>query len=264
MFADIASGKHPFAKTLAEAERPMVIFGQSVLRRDDADAFKLAVAGMADRVRIFQDDWDGVNVLQLAAARTAALDLGVVPGPTKDYSDIKLMYLVDADDYEDASIPESAFVVYQGHHGEKGAARADVILPGTAYTEKSGTYVNTEGRVQRTTIATSAVGQARPDWQIIRALSEVLGHALPYSTLEEIRERIVDIAPHMQQLDEVAPPSLLSTWATGVPDATVSSIAAGPIAPAIDDFFMTNVICRASRNMAKASAEMPNSKNSYV
>lgn len=130
----------------------------------------------------------------------AALDIGYTPGVDKiRESSLKVLFLIGADEeaIEKSDLPENCFVIYQGHHGDRGANIADAILPGAAYTEKQATYVNTEGRAQQTLPAVSPPGQAREDWKIIRALSEIIGVPLPYDTLGDIRCRLGEIAPHL-------------------------------------------------------------------
>lgn len=140
-----------------------------------------------------RDGWNGFNVLHDTASTVAALDMGFVPFPGSTPSDAKYVYNLCSDDYADADIPADAFVVYQGHHGDKGAARADVVLPGAAYTEKLGTYVNFEGRMQQTRAAISAPGDSRDDWKIVRAVSEMLGVTLPYDTIEAVQGRLAEV-----------------------------------------------------------------------
>ena len=146
-------------------------------------------------------DWHGFNVLHTAAARVGALDLGFLPGAGGKAMDamlaggVDLLWLLGADEFDTGAIPAGCFVVYQGHHGDRGAARADVILPGAAYTEKSGTYVNTEGRVQRGFAATHPPGEAREDWKILRAFSQTIGLPLPYDDLPALRARLEQVNP---------------------------------------------------------------------
>ncbi len=153
-----------FAKVLAEAKRPMIIVGQAALARPDGAAVLAAAWRLAAQVGAFGAEWHGFNVLHTAAARVGALDLGFLPGPAGKPLDgmlgggVDLLWLLGADEFDTARIGADTFVVYQGHHGDRGAARADVILPGSTYVEKSGTYVNTEGRVQRTGKAVFAPG----------------------------------------------------------------------------------------------------------
>jgi NADH dehydrogenase (ubiquinone) Fe-S protein 1 len=139
--------------------------------------------------------WNGISVLQTATSNMAAHDIGFRQGVTPPASP-KFVYLLGADEFDESRIPRDAFVVYQGHHGDAGANRANVILAGAAYTEKTGTYVNVEGRVQRSYPSSTLIAQARDDWAIIRALSEVVGAPLPYDSLDAVRQRLVDVAPH--------------------------------------------------------------------
>ncbi len=198
------------------------------------------------------EDWNGFNVLHTAAARVAGLDLGLVPGEGgKDVAgildgaasgDIEVVYLLAADEIDTAKLA-NAFVIYQGHHGDAGAHVADIVLPGAAYTEKEGTYVNTEGRVQRGRRATFPPGDAREDWAILRALSEVLGKTLPYNNLGQVRARMVEIAPLLDQLEVVTP----SAWADF---GQAGSLDGGPFTSPITNFYMTDPISRASATMA--------------
>jgi NADH-quinone oxidoreductase subunit G len=230
----------------------MIIVGQGALTRDDGAAVLAAARSIADTTGMITEDWNGFNVLHTAAGRVAGLDLGLVPGEGgKDVAgildgavsgDIGVVYLLAADEI-DASKLANAFVVYQGHHGDAGAHVADVILPGAAYTEKEGTYVNTEGRVQRGRRATFPPGDAREDWSILRALSDVLGKTLPYDNLGQVRARMAEVAPVLDQLDIVE----ASDW-TGFGQAGSMDDAA--FATPITNFHMTDPISRASATMA--------------
>ena len=253
----IASGRHDFAKVLKSAARPMLIVGQGVLIRPDAAqvlglARKIAEGrGMIDE----KQGWNGFNVLHTAAARVGGLDLGFVPGPSgKDVSgilaaaeagDIEVVYLLGADEIDTGRLGD-AFVIYQGHHGDRGAHRADVVLPGAAYTEKNATYVNTEGRVQRTRLAVFPPGDGREDWTIIRALSEILGHTLPYDDLDQVRGRLAEANPAFQAVDEITKPR----WAAVGRDGEVT---AKPFESPVRNFYMTDPISRASPTMAECS-----------
>jgi NADH-quinone oxidoreductase subunit G len=160
--------------------------------------------------------------------------------------DLEVLYLLGADEIDMSALGD-ALVIYQGHHGDAGAHRADVILPGAAYTEKSATYVNTEGRAQRTRLALFPPGDAREDWTILRALSQVLGHALPYDTVTSLRARMGEISAHIKTLDEIAPAS----W----DDFGVAGALDGPaFATPIDNYYMTDPISRASETMAECTA----------
>lgn len=206
---------------------------------------------------IVRDGWNGFNMLHESASTVAALDIGFVPFP-QDYPEAKFVYNLGADDYDAEEIPESAFVVYQGHHGERGALRADVILPGAAYTEKAGTFVNFEGRPQQTRAAISAPADAREDWKIVRAVSEVAGPMLPYDSLDDVHERMASVSPTFKT-------SLLNkaqqgcTWLNGEYSKTLKGTIAGDaLHTSVKEHFMTDVVSRASQTMArvvKARAE---------
>jgi len=254
--AQIALGAHPFAEKLKAAKAPMVIVGQGALARVDG----AAVYALARKVGALcqREGWNGFNVLHTAAARVGGLDLGLVPaGKLKDTGAIldaaqagalDVVYLLGADEI-DAKRLGKAFVIYQGHHGDRGAHRADAILPGAAYTEKNGLYVNTEGRVQAGRLAAAPPGEAREDWKILRALSEAAQSKLPYDTLDGLRRALVKAHPGFARLGAIEP-AALAAWsgAAGEPEAT-------PFAYPIADFYMTDPVSRASATMAKCSAE---------
>ena len=249
---EIADGTHSFWEILKSAERPMIIVGQGALTHADGAAVLAAARKIADTTGMIAEDWNGFNVLHTAAARVAGLDLGLVPGEgDKDVAgildgaasgDIEVVYLLAADEIDTAKLA-NALVIYQGHHGDAGAHVADIVLPGAAYTEKEGTYVNTEGRVQRGRRATFPPGDAREDWAILRALSEVLGKTLPYNNLGQVRARMVEVAPLLDQLEVVTP----SVWADF---GQAGSLDGGPFASPITNFYMTDPISRASATMA--------------
>jgi len=157
----------------------------------------------------------------------------------------KVLLLLNADEIAPKSIPADAFVVYQGHHGDIGAQYADVILPGAAYTEKSATYVNLEGRTQNTRAAVPPPGVAREDWKIIRALSEYVGSPLPYDDTHALRERMYQIAPSLTRYDIVEPASMGAVGLKFVGDANKGSKSTGePLTNPIKDFYLTDVISR--------------------
>src|SRR6266403_5571840 len=176
----LATGDHPWAAVLRDAKNPMIVVGQGALARPDGARVLGAARRIAENSGLVREDWNGFNVLHHAAARVGGLDLGFVPGSGgRDVEgilagcksgDIEVLYLLGADEIDTGDLG-AAFVIYQGHHGDRGARRADVVLPGAAYTEKDGTYVNTEGRVQLARRAVFPPGEAREDWKILRALS---------------------------------------------------------------------------------------------
>lgn len=252
LIEQIASGKHPFAATLKAAKKPMLILGMGALSRHDGSAILAACRKLADATGMVKDGWNGFSVLHTAAGRVGALDLGFVPekggqgvkgildGASK--GDIQLVYLLGADEI-DVSRLGKAFVIYQGHHGDAGASRADVILPGASYLEKNATYVNTEGRVQRTRLAVFPPGEAREDWKIIRALAETIGIHMPYDNLSQMRSRLADINPLFAKTDVVE----AAAWGQF---GSEGSVADEPLKTAIANYYMTDPIGRASPTMA--------------
>jgi NADH dehydrogenase (ubiquinone) Fe-S protein 1 len=187
----------PFGKKLQSAKKPMIIVGSAIAEHPDAKSIFEQVGTFIDKNSNFVTaEWNGYNVLQRAASRAGAFEVGfTTPSPAVASTVPKIVWLLGADEITPADIPKGAFVIYQGHHGDRGAELADVVLPGGAYTEKSGTYVNTEGRAQVTRAATSLPGAAREDWKIIRAVSEFVGQPLPYNDIEGLRIRMNEISP---------------------------------------------------------------------
>lgn len=199
----IAQGHHPFSSALKDAKNPAIIIGTGLFERDDKDAIFSSVESIAkNNKNLITPNWNGLNVLLLNAAQAAALDLGLVSESDKTLKSAKFVYLMGADGVVLDNLPSDAFVVYQGHHGDKGVYRANVILPASAFTEIQGMYVNTEGTTQETIPAVPTVGDARDDWKIVRALSEVAGVTLPYDSLVEIRSRMGCVAPNLVSMDE--------------------------------------------------------------
>lgn len=249
---EIAEGRHPFSKTISNAKHPVVIVGGGIFERKDQDAIFAAVETIAKQGNVVRSDWNGLNVLLLHAAQAAALDLGLVPQSEKSLESAKFVYLMGADDVDLEKIPGDAFVVYQGHHGDKSVYRANVILPAAAFSEKEGTYENTEGCTQQTLPAVPTVGDSRDDWKIVRALSEVAGVRLPYDTVSGVRARMRTVAPNLVHVDEREPatlPSSLRPTFTQKMDTT-------PFGTVVENFYMTDAITRASKIMAQCSATL--------
>ncbi len=236
-----------FAKVLDESKRPLVIVGQGALTGDGAEALLAKAAELAAG----EEGWNGLAVLHTAAARVGALDIGFVPGeggkPLAEMNDMDVVFLLGADEF-DVGLLGDAFTVYVGTHGDRGAHRADVILPAATYTEKSGTYVNTEGRVQMTARAGFAPGEAREDWAVLRALSDVLGHKLPFDSLAQLRAQLYEAVPHLAAMGEIEPADAgaLSALSSG-------DLGSGGFVSPIADFYLTNPIARASAVMAECS-----------
>ncbi|KAL0463292.1 UNVERIFIED_CONTAM: NADH dehydrogenase [ubiquinone] iron-sulfur protein 1, mitochondrial [Sesamum latifolium] len=248
---ELAEGRHPFCSALSNAKNPAIIIGAGIFGRKDKDAIFSIVETIAKNINAVRPDWNGLNVLLLNAAQAAALDLGLVPESDKSIESAKFIYLMGADDENVDKLPDDAFVVYQGHHGDRGVYRANVILPASAFTEKEGTYANTEGCAQTTVPAVPTVGDARDDWKIIRALSEVAGVPLPYDTLNGIRSRIRTVAPNLLHVDEREPAAFSSAFLR--PEVKDKPDKA-PFETAVDNFYMTDSITRASKIMAQCSA----------
>ncbi len=255
VLADIARDAHVASLALESAERPMIIIGMGALARPDGAAILGLARGIAERYGLVRAEWNGFNVLHQAAARVAGLDLGLVPGEggldvagmvrTAGAGELDVLYLLGADEIDMDSLGET-FVIYQGHHGDRGAHRADVILPGAAYTEKPGTYVNTEGRPQRARRAVFPPGEARDDWTILRALSDAIGAPLPYDDLAGVRRRMAELAPVLAGLEETAP----AAWGVFGAGGKGVKTSKAPFARRIKNYYMTDPISRASETMA--------------
>jgi NADH dehydrogenase (ubiquinone) Fe-S protein 1 len=240
----------PFGKKLQAAKRPMIIVGSGAVEHPDAKAIFDAVGTFVDKnaANFITPEWQGYNVLQRAASRAGAYEVGfITPSTAVADTTPKMIWLLGADEITDADIPKGAFVVYQGHHGDKGAQVADVVLPGAAYTEKAGTYVNTEGRVQMTRAATSLPGAAREDWKIVRAVSEYLGKPLPYDDVEQLRDRMEEISPVLRRYDLVEPTGMASLSKVQLVDQNKGAkVGTEPFRKVIENFYFTDVISRRS------------------
>src|SRR5260221_2126696 len=251
----IAAGTHPFAEVLKNAKTPMLILGVGALARVDGAAILGLARKAAETLNLVRPDWNGFNLLHTAAARVGALELGFVPGTGgRDVrgimdgahrGEIEIVYLLGADEIDMNRLGQ-AFVIYQGHHGDAGAHRADVVLPGAAYTEKDGTYMNTEGRTQLGQRAAFPPGEAKEDWAILRALSAVLGKPLPYDNLLQLRQRLYQINARFQRLNTIE----AGSWQKFGADAPVEAKAFGR---AINNYYMTDPISRSSETMAQCT-----------
>jgi NADH-quinone oxidoreductase subunit G len=252
--AELADGKGDYADILYKAERPLVLVGASIFTRNDGARVAALAARVAVEIGAVSDVWNGYSVLHYAASRVGALDIGFVPaegGKTAlqmASGDVDVLFSLGADEID---VERGPFVVYIGTHGDAGAHRADVILPGAAYPEKSGLYVNTEGRVQMAARASFPPGDAREDWAIMRALSDHLGARLQYDSLAQLRHALFGAHPHLQRIGEIAPGDGADlrrlAQLPGAPDKT-------PFVSVIDDFYLTNPIARSSAVMAECSA----------
>jgi NADH-quinone oxidoreductase subunit G len=229
----------------AAAERPAVIVGPGALA---AGGLGAALA-LVQPLGLIKDGWNGFNVLHTAASRMAGLILGYAqPGGITNIAAAapELVLLLGADEVA-ADRFGGAYKVYIGHHGDNGARQADLVLPGAAYAEKHGTYVNTEGRVQFSEKAVFPPGQAREDWSILRAASELAGAKLPFDSYDQLRAAMIAEYPQLGRNGIVDLP-----WSPPKLDAK----AEGPIRYPIADFFLTNAITRASPTMHRCSEEL--------
>ena len=251
---DLAAGKHSFADVLKGAKNPIVLVGAGALARHDGAAVLALAAKLAADFGALKDGWNGFAVLQDTASRAGALDVGFAAGAGSlslaqmtTFGTLDVLFLLGADEVK---VPDGTFVVYIGTHGDRGAHRADVILPGAAYTEKSGIYVNTEGRAQIANRAAFPPGEAREDWAIVRALSDVLGKKLPYDSLQALRQAMFKAVPHLMRLDQIEPGKADDVKALAGKGGSVDKT---PFKTSVEDFYLTNPIARASAVMAECS-----------
>jgi NADH-quinone oxidoreductase subunit G len=251
---DLAAGKNAFADVLKGAKKPIVLVGAGAASRPDGAAVLALAAKLASDFGAIKDGWNGFAVLQATASKVGALDIGFAPsagslnvaGMTKAGA-LDVLFSLGADDVK---VADGTFVVYIGTHGDRGAHRADVILPGAAYTEKSGLYVNTEGRVQMAARAAFPPGEAREDWAVIRALSDVVGKKLPYDSLAALRQAIFKAVPHLIRLDQIEAGDAAAIKALA---GKAGSVEKTPFKTSVEDFYLTNPIARASAIMAECS-----------
>ncbi|XP_071449348.1 NADH-ubiquinone oxidoreductase 75 kDa subunit, mitochondrial-like [Hetaerina americana] len=257
---------HPLSYKLSSAKRPMVVVGSGILQRSDGPiilARALSIAGTASEA---EEGWKVFNILHRVASQVAALDIGY----KSEIECIKrnppqVLYLLGADRclVSRNDLPENVFIIYQGHHGDNGVAMADIVLPGAAYTEKEATYVNTEGRVQWAHAAVTPPGYARADWKIIRALSEVMGYKLPYSTLLEVRRRMECVAPHLTRYGSTEDANFLEEG-DELLQRTHGDLNTWPMdvdVKHLEHFYMTDTITRASPTMAKCAWAISSQRN---
>jgi NADH-quinone oxidoreductase subunit G len=255
---DILAGENAFSKVLSDAKNPAIIVGYDALTRKDGEAILCEAQNIAEKYNMLRDGWNGFNVLHRAASRVGGLDLNIMP--SRDGKDthgiisacakgeIEVLYLLGADEI-DCDALGNAFVIYQGHHGDKGAHRADAILPGAAYTEKNATYVNLEGRVQRAYKAVSPVGEAQEDWQIVKMAANAAGLEFVYNSIADLRDKMVEVAPYFAKVDERVNAEMFRVGGAGKIESTA-------ILSTLKNFYMTDPISRASRTMAKCVADI--------
>ncbi len=245
-------------EALQKASRPMIILGSGAVAREDGAAILASVLAVAQAAGVVKEGWNGYNMLHRAASRVGGLELGFVPtNGAMNVADmlaasraggLEVLYLLAADGIDTDAIGPNTFVIYQGHHGDKGAARADVILPSSAYTEQHGSYMNTEGRLQQALGAVGPRGEARESWKVLRALSEALGKTLPYETYEEVRSGMLKSLPVAVGYDQIASAAFTAERiAAPVPESSA------PFVYPVQDFYRTDPISRVSKTMAECS-----------
>ncbi len=250
--SDLAAKKHSFATTLMAAKNPIVLVGAGAAARHDGAVILSLAAKVAQDIGAIKDGWNGFAVLHDTASRVGALDIGfsgtgLSAAQMTTFGTLDVLFLLGADE---TTVPDGTFVVYIGTHGDRGAHRADVILPAAAYTEKSAIYVNTEGRVQMSGRAAFPPGEAREDWAVIRALSEAMGKTLPYDSLATLRQAIFKAVPHLMRVDQIEPGKAGDIKVLAAKGGTLEKPAFKPL---IEDFYLTNPIARASAVMAECS-----------
>ncbi len=258
---ELAVGRHPFLETLKAARRPVIMLGLGALMRPDGAAIWSATAQVAQAAGAVSADWNGFAVLHATAGLVSALEAGCLPDAggrdtagilaAAAAGEVSFVWLLGADEIDMAPLKE-AFVVYQGSHGDAGAEAADVILPGATYAEKEVTYVNMEGRPQMTARAVLPPGEAREDWAILRRAADALGVDVGFDTMDALRARLYEQAPHLARIDEITPadPAGVAEVA-GLGGEVAGGVALGSC---VHDFWLTNPIARASRVMQQMSA----------
>ncbi|MBN8827448.1 MAG: NADH-quinone oxidoreductase subunit G [Sphingobacteriia bacterium] len=253
---DLISEKHAFSEKLKNAKKPIIIIGDNVLKREDSLQIQSLIQELSDKYNIIREDWNGYNVLHQAASRIAALDLHLVPGrdgktgkeiiEAAKNGEIKLLYLLACDDYDLSGLPSTCTVIYQGHHGDNGAHNAHIILPGAAYTEKNGLFLNLEGRVQKTKTAVTAPNMAKEDFKILSDLMKIMGRLKPFESLNEVRKAMFEYVPHFSKTDFITPAKIAKLGMKG-------EILDTPISSVCKNYYMTDPISRASRTMAECA-----------
>ena len=251
----IIAEEHPFVEQLNNAINPIIIVGASVFTRNDFEAFAYHLKKICTQFKIVRNDWNGFNVLHTAASRVGGLDIGFIPtkGSAKDIiTDSKVLFLLGADEIDLKQIPNYTFVVYIGHHGDRSVYRADVILPGAAYTEKDATYVNTEGRVQRTYAAIPPPRYAKPDWQIINELAKNLGTGLHFGSLNNLRDQLIKEYKLFNYVGTIVSNEVKINL------GKMKDFEQDYFAPTSTNFYMSDSISRNSKTMANCVKEILN------
>ena len=236
-----------FAKALSKAEYPMIILGAGCLRRKDGKHIQALINKITDKYSVIREDWNGYNMLHSQASRVGALKMGCVSDkPLSDILKMDVVYLLGADEIKISDIDSKSFVIYQGHHGDKLASHADVILPSAAYTEKSATYINTEGRAQRTKQVVKPLGEAKEGWVIVRDIIQALGKEASYNNISYLRDEMSELYVMFKNLGNFVPAKINKFGIEG-------EMLPEPLTSAIDNFYMTDPISRASATMVECT-----------
>ena len=250
-----------FGKALKAAEKPMIIVGENALCRDDGAAIFTAAHDLALKVGAIKDDWAGFGVLHNSAARVGALDVGFLPGDGGEGTakilsgEMETVVMLGVDEADLGALSDST-VIYVGHHGDKGASSADIILPCAAYSELAATYVNTEGRVQMTRKAVQPKGEAKEGWAIFRALSAALGKPLPYDSADQLRASLRGADDDRTVFAGLGyAPGASGAQALKAPIESHAELSNLPFGSKISDYYLTNPIARASKTMAECSMQ---------
>ncbi|KAJ3986449.1 Ndufs1, NADH-ubiquinone oxidoreductase 75kD subunit (775) [Lentinula detonsa] len=264
--SDFITGKGEFAKKFKAAKKPLIIVGSALAEHPDGAAAFNALSRFVElnKKTLVTPEWNGFSVLHRIASRPAAYDIGFIPSPAASKTKPKFIYLLNADEVDPASIPQDAFVVYQGHHGDIGAQLADVCLPGAAYTEKSSIWINTEGRSQLGRAAVPPPGASREDWKIIRALSEIVGTPLPYDDVLSLRDRMWEISPSLIRYDiteRTSPEIALAGLKALAKKTSGVKTQGGAFKKPITNFYQTDVISRNSVTMAQCTRSFVKGEN---
>jgi NADH-quinone oxidoreductase subunit G len=267
----LATGSHKFNKILKKAKKPIVIVGEAALSHA-SESKKLGrdILGMAlmiaNNAGALSESWNGFGVLHNAASRVGGLDIGFVPHNSGVCSadqiklaakgELEVLFLLGADEYDMSAMGDS-FVIYIGSHGDAGAHRADVILPGSAYSEKSATYVNTEGRVQISNRAIFPPNEAKEDWAIIRALSARVGATLDFDSLAQLRQALYQEYPHLSEVNSILAGDIGQMKKKAKIAAKTKNI---KFTSAVKNFYLTNPIARASKVMGECVVAVSQTK----
>ncbi|CAO5683101.1 MAG: NADH-quinone oxidoreductase chain 3 [Holosporales bacterium] len=258
LLKDILDEKNPFSKKWFHAKKPMIILGEAIFLRRDSDTILKIAENLCEKANALSEEWNGLNILQTETGVITGLEVGFYPqdnGYSTDQiiekakeNDIKVLYLLNMDHFSRKDFGDSVFVIYQGHHGDKGAESADVILPGLAFTEKDASFVNIEGRVQRAKKAVDGPYLAKEDWKIIRALSGFLNVRLNFDTIENVRQKLGIFNRSFLHVDVV-----LKRKIKPIDVQSIEHLSSLPFQNKIKNYYMTDVISSNSLTMANCT-----------